>query len=388
MNGHFSKNLLVLFLGLLLTVFFFKGVSFAGINDGLVVYYPFNGNANDESGNGNHGTVCGASLTLDRFSIPNNAFSFDGINDYIEIIDNDRLRLSNTDFTISVWLYETERNSSYNDALLVKRGYGQENGWFVGLHGMSASVAGTVHYQVSSGVDPNVHSISQVSLNDWHHVVATYDIATQKVKLYIDSELDRTQANIPSPNANTDTNLTIGSNSSIGAYFFHGSIDDIRIYNRSLSEEEILELYNEPAGPIADAGDDQIICSELCSGVLLDGTQSKDSNNEIMEYIWEIKHRDNSSNVSTATGEIATLLNLEPGIYDVKLTVIDNNGLVDSDEMILTFQETCDHCLFIKGDLDNDGNVDGDDLIIFSEHFGSSELSPNIAGSFIFYEYR
>ena len=51
--------------------------------DGLVAYYPFNGNANDESGNGNNGTIDGASLTVDRFSNTNSAFKFDGIDNSI-----------------------------------------------------------------------------------------------------------------------------------------------------------------------------------------------------------------------------------------------------------------------------------------------------------------
>ncbi len=55
------------------------------VNDGLVAFYPFNGNALDESGNGNHGTVSGSVLTEDRFGKPNNAFLFDGVDDYIEV---------------------------------------------------------------------------------------------------------------------------------------------------------------------------------------------------------------------------------------------------------------------------------------------------------------
>ena len=54
---------------------------FAQINldSGLVAHYPFNGNANDESGNGNDGTVNGATLTTDRFGNANKAYSFDGV---------------------------------------------------------------------------------------------------------------------------------------------------------------------------------------------------------------------------------------------------------------------------------------------------------------------
>jgi hypothetical protein len=72
-------------------------------NDGAVAYYPFNGNANDESGNGYHGTVYNAKLTTDRFNNPNSAYYFDGTNDYIEIPNSSQLTKSNESFTISFW---------------------------------------------------------------------------------------------------------------------------------------------------------------------------------------------------------------------------------------------------------------------------------------------
>lgn len=56
--------------------------------NGLVAYYPFNGNANDESGNGHHGTVNGATLTSDRNDVQNSSYSFDGLDDYISINSN------------------------------------------------------------------------------------------------------------------------------------------------------------------------------------------------------------------------------------------------------------------------------------------------------------
>jgi hypothetical protein len=83
-------------------VFLFCGITHAGLSDGLVAYYPFNGNANDESGNGNNGTVNGATLTMDRFGNPNSAYNFDGMNNFIEISS-----LSNMQYkpiTYSVWI--------------------------------------------------------------------------------------------------------------------------------------------------------------------------------------------------------------------------------------------------------------------------------------------
>lgn len=72
----------------------------------MVLFLPFNGNANDESGSGNNGTVNGASLTQDRFGINNKAYQFDGVNDYISIADNPNL--FSDELTISWWYKLTE----------------------------------------------------------------------------------------------------------------------------------------------------------------------------------------------------------------------------------------------------------------------------------------
>ena len=76
---------------------------------GLVGYWPFNGNANDESGNGNNGTVNGATLTSDRFGVANKAYSFDGIDDWIEIPS------SVTNYTISFWFYSENLTSQFSN---------------------------------------------------------------------------------------------------------------------------------------------------------------------------------------------------------------------------------------------------------------------------------
>jgi len=76
--------------------------------DGLVAYYPFNGNANDESGNGHHGTVNGATLTSDRDGNENNSYSFDGVDDYIESSIE-----QSSSYSVSVWV-NINNNNSYN----------------------------------------------------------------------------------------------------------------------------------------------------------------------------------------------------------------------------------------------------------------------------------
>ena len=89
--------------------------------NGLVGWWPFNGNANDESGKGNHGTVTGASLTLDRFGNTNTAYNFDGVSNKIYIGDPavNELDFKGNPFTISLWVKNI--SLSYDNQLIMKR---------------------------------------------------------------------------------------------------------------------------------------------------------------------------------------------------------------------------------------------------------------------------
>ena len=84
-------------------------------NDGLVAYYPFNGNADDLSGNGNNGIVHGAALTEDRFGNANSAYHFDGIDDYIMIPHSEDFKFGVYDFTISLWLQYPSQTGGTHD---------------------------------------------------------------------------------------------------------------------------------------------------------------------------------------------------------------------------------------------------------------------------------
>jgi K319L-like, PKD domain len=136
--------------------------------------------------------------------------------------------------------------------------------------------------------------------------------------------------------------------------------------------------FHAPGGMdlIANAGPDQIICSQLCDGAVLDGRKSYALNSVIASYDWELKHRDDANYYQTATGETPTIYNLASGIYDVTLTITDDADFQATDQMILTVIETCNGCSIMKGDLDSDGDVDGNDLRIFSQNYGTVVLTP------------
>jgi len=97
--------------------------------NGLVGYWPFNGNANDESGNLNHGTVNGATLTTDRNGVANKAYSFDGIND--NILVNNSVSLNMPSITIAGWVNlhtsPTGIAGQAGDVALVNKWYQQIN---------------------------------------------------------------------------------------------------------------------------------------------------------------------------------------------------------------------------------------------------------------------
>ena len=99
------KKLAVILLSLTL-VFILGGSGYADLNDGLVAYYPFNGDANDESGNLNNGIVNGATLTEDRFGNQNSAYNFDGTSDYIRL-PHQKINIFQPSFSISLWIKPT-----------------------------------------------------------------------------------------------------------------------------------------------------------------------------------------------------------------------------------------------------------------------------------------
>lgn len=99
-----------------------------------------------------------------------------------------------------------------------------------------------------------------------------------------------------------------------------------------------INFYSLPGAPSADAGPDQVVFDE----VTLDGSGSSDPDGEIVSYQWELLHRENSAYNRTAEGVNQTILDLEPGFYDVVLTVTDNEGAIDNDTMLLGAAGPCE----------------------------------------------
>ena len=214
------------------------------LTNGLVAYYPFNGNAKDESGNGNGGGVKGASLIADRHGKKASAYGFDGKDDYIVVKDADSLR---PDYiTISVWFNSPEALLNFplgaplvtkSELTIGKRQPRYEQLTFGAQFHVKRESNGqsTLGWQ-NSGAAPSP------SIGVWEHRVGLWD--GKKVKLYVNGKLAASKEGLAGPMDNVSGgNLNFGVGWDLEGDYFQGDMDDIRIYNRALSEAEVKALY-------------------------------------------------------------------------------------------------------------------------------------------------
>ena len=208
---------------------------------GLVAYYPFNGNANDESGNGNHGTVNGATPATDRFGNEESAYSFDGVNNWINIDDNLPL-LNSSDMIAVVMWFNTNvfANNIHSNIIFSLNNTGDHNGNTIRI---GTSHNGNLYF---NGLGQNDVDYGPM-INDgyWHYLYLEVN-NSKEVSCFLDtSPVDI--PNVSSIDLSNVIHASIGQDwdESNTTDFFNGLIDDIRIYNRALSEQEILALYNE-----------------------------------------------------------------------------------------------------------------------------------------------
>lgn len=224
-----------------------SGAVLADLNSGLIAHWSFDDcKATDSSGNRHHGAIKGKPKCI--IGVKGKALQFNGVSDFVEVVDATDLRLSGTSYTLSGWAYIIDYNSSWQSALVGKRGTSSQDGYLWSLTGKEAGIPlGRPNINISGGDDPWIASRKGSPLKKWRHIVVVYDINTQIAKLYVNNAIEASSANFPTPNPNTATNLSIARDSDgnqSGGYFLNGNLDDIRIYNRALAASEIAELYN------------------------------------------------------------------------------------------------------------------------------------------------
>lgn len=222
-----------------------------GLSLGLQVFYPFNGNANDGSGNQKNGVVYGATLTKDRIGVSNSAYSFNGVPG-TKIQTNYPGVLGNNSRSISLWVRRPLQ--AFNGSYLLTWGT-QASGTSFGL--FMAGRDKTQFFGVDNGGSSIQSIFNSLSDGNWHHYVVVYDNSIGKsilnVKTYIDGVYYPIAENWNPQNINTvqGINMVIGEYSSAQSDWrtTNGEIDDVGVWNRVLSSSEIQYLFQNNYKP-------------------------------------------------------------------------------------------------------------------------------------------
>ena len=232
--------------------------SYNSFSTGLVAYYPFNGNANDESVYSNDGTISGATLTADRFGNAISAFDFDGVDDFISISDSSSLNIGSQSFSLSIWA-KVVNDPTLPISSIISNYRGSSPREFLALEHVNQynGLNQAWEFSTRDSNDQTIHLNStdgSAVPGSWVHIVGVRDKESKVTKLFVngvlvDSFTDERTGSFTGLSAGQ---YWIGAGSLwpqalTPAGFFSGSLDDARIYNRSLSSIEVSELFYSEA---------------------------------------------------------------------------------------------------------------------------------------------
>ena len=292
---------------IILIILTFTGMAYADLDDSLIAHWTFDGNVKDTSGNGNDGIIVGTtldkSLVKDRFLRQDKAFGFDGVDDYIRVPLSETLDIITHRITISVWIN-------------IEKGLG---GFESPQHYIFDSKDGEGGYAFNVDTDfiqfwiepkPATFSVN-IDPKEWYHLVTTYNEKT--ISLYINGELTNRE---PFEKLFLPTlgPFWIGQRHNFIERFY-GKMDDLRIYDRILSEIEILKLYQAPES-VANFTADPISGIYPLTVNFLD-----QSTGDITKWFWDF------GDSSTSTEQNPSHEYDNSGTYTVKLTVTGSGGI-------------------------------------------------------------
>ncbi|WP_243349858.1 LamG-like jellyroll fold domain-containing protein [Parabacteroides sp. FAFU027] len=217
---------------------------------GLVAYFPFNGTVNDEGPNDNNGQILSATLTSDRFGHDNAAYAFNGINDHIVLPSSINTKLSNSSYSISIWVLPTDTTPKldgyefFNDRSATNWNYRYRI-----VYGLSNSQNLKKVTYIQSIYPGKVSTIYDKTpmIYTWTHYVISYNNASSVMKVYKNGEYVDSVAQVPFVTGDREINLgcTFSPNFPNGTAFFKGKLDDIAFWNRQLTPTEIAKVFND-----------------------------------------------------------------------------------------------------------------------------------------------
>jgi len=222
-----------------------KSFSECSITDGLVGWYPLRKNANDYSGSGYNGTVSGAVVSTNRFS-ESGSYSFDGIDDYINL--NRNLLTYPENFTVSLWVYnDISGTESYVRIFDGGQSSSPQYGFAVVCTATDQSIDYTYIFLTTN------NSLKQILFtipnSTWTYITLIKNGTL--IQIYING-MYFNQNTLTQSEYRRDISTYIGGRTT--ASNFKGKIDDVRIYDRALTEKEIALLYEYGKTKITNDG--------------------------------------------------------------------------------------------------------------------------------------
>jgi hypothetical protein len=212
--------------------------------NGLVAEYLFNGNANDSSGSGNNGTAYGTVLTADRMGNANKAYLFNNSSIKLSFCPLEGGLATPKSFTISAWINSNSMPAAnYGQAI-----FNQQNANLNSTN-LSYTIFNNQYNRMSYGIYHPANNFglgnTQIQINTWYHVVLVRNNNTWSH--YLNGILESSGSSmLDYSDSSPITESFIGNAANSNTYWnFNGNIDNVRIYNRALTQNEITQLFND-----------------------------------------------------------------------------------------------------------------------------------------------
>ena len=216
-------------------------------NVASVLYYSFDekeDTAADKSGKGNHGKVHEAQPTSDRFGKPGKALMFNGANAYVSTPHSPTLDTKDA-MTVALWVRPADTSRTLYGCLAAKyEWYYGKMSWLLWYRPDHKDLGFTAYGPKQGSPKYSLYSESKLSSSQWSHIVAVFK--SGHVQIFLNGRLEAEkrigyERLSPAPGVP----FTIGwIRGGTGKHFFEGALDDVMLYNRALSNQEIKQLYN------------------------------------------------------------------------------------------------------------------------------------------------
>ena len=201
---------------------------------GMISYWRFDEGEGDTAGDsvdGNHGTLSGPQWTSGKV---NGALTFDGADDYVEIPASSNLNLHGGGVTVATWVKFHQLDNSYDGIYT----YGTGGGWYT----LYLSSSNTAHMRIGTKF---LDGDTVLYEGQWYHLAGVYDNSAGTITLYVNGREDKVKTSVSWGSPISDTTAIIGANRHHSDEYINAAIDELVVYNRTLSPEEIEQRYRD-----------------------------------------------------------------------------------------------------------------------------------------------